>query len=116
MREKQSVAARAVYQMIPFSASSAVPLPCSCGEKPVFPTTIIETAMTKEKADALHMLNGMIEIPIAGSGSVVRNRMLCGVNNPAPEAYKHFNPGGQGLAYEVSLACGNAILPFGTSK
>ena len=36
--------------------------------------------------------------------------------NPAPEAYKHFYPGGQGHAYDVSLACGSIILPFITPK
>ena len=72
--------------------------------------------MTKENADAPPILNGMIEIPITESGSIVRNRMLREAINPAPEAYKLFNPGGQGLAYDVSLACRSTILPFATSK
>ena len=42
--------------------------------------------------------------------------MLRGAINPAPEAYKRFDPGGQGLAYDVSLAYWSTILPFTTSK
>ena len=38
--------------------------------------------------------------------------MLRGAMNPALEACKLFDPDGQGLAYEVSLACGSTILHF----
>ena len=40
--------------------------------------------------------------------------MLRGAMNPAPEAYKLFDPGGQGHAYDVSLACGSIIPRFTT--
>ena len=91
MREMQSVAARAVYQMVPLSASTtAVVLASSFGEKPVydksFSTTSIETTTTKQKEDALPMSNEVIEVPIARSNSVVRNRVLHAAMNLAPEA------------------------------
>ena len=106
--------------MVSLSAPTTVSLACSCGEKPIYtvssPTTIIETATAKEKADPRLVLNWVIEIPIAGSSPVVRNRMLRGAMNPAPEAYKLFYPGGQGHAYDVSLVCESTILHFTTSK
>ena len=40
--------------------------------------------------------------------------MLHGTMNPTPEACKIFYPGRQGLAYDVSLACGSIIPPFTT--
>ena len=69
------------------------------------------TETRKQKADALPMSNGLTEIPISESSSVM-NRMLRGAMNPAPEVCKLFDPGGQGLAYEVSLACGRTVLHF----
>ena len=51
--------------------------------------------MAKEKADAPIMLNGVAEIPITGSGSVVRNRMLRGAINSALEVYKLFDSSGE---------------------
>ena len=35
-----------------------------------------------------------------------------GAMNAAPEMCKLFDPGGQGLTYDVSLACGSIILHF----
>ena len=41
------------------------------------------------------MSNGVTEIPITGSGSVLRNRILRGAINPTHEMYKLFDPGGE---------------------
>ena len=108
--EMQSAAARTVYQMVPLAASTttALALARSFGEKPEydesFSTTSIETVTTKPKADVPFMSNGVIYTLIAGSSSVMKNRMLREAMNLAPEACKLFDPGGQGLAYDVSLA------------
>ena len=66
--------------------------------------------MTKPKTDTLPMSNRVTKIPVSGSGSVMKNRMLRGAMNPTPEACKLFDPGGQGHAYEGSLACGSSVL------
>ena len=111
----QSVAARTVSQMVPLAESkTAVALACSSsGEKPgddeSFPTSL-EKVMTKPKADTLPMSNGLTKIPVSGSGSVMKNRMLRGAMNPTPEVCELFDPGGQGHAYEVSSACGSTVL------
>jgi len=42
--------------------------------------------------------------------------MLRGAINPAPEMDKSFDSGGQGLTYDVLLACGSTIILFATSK
>ena len=99
--DMQSVAERTVFQMVPLAESNtAVAVVCpSSGEKPgddeSFPTSL-EKVMTK--------------IPVSGSGSVMKNRMLRGAMNPTPGVCKLFDPGGQGHAYEVSSASGSTIL------
>ena len=97
----QSVAARTVFQMVPRAESNtAVAVVCpSSGEKPgddeSFPTSL-EKVMTN--------------IPVSGSRSVMKNRMLREAMNPTPGVCKLFDPGGQGHAYEVSSACGSTVL------
>ena len=107
--------------MVPLAASTiATALARSFDQNPgydeSFSTTSIETTATKPKADAPPMSNGVMAIPMAGSSSVMRKRMLCGAINPAPEAYKLFHLSGQGHAYDVSLPSGSTILPFTTPK
>ena len=86
--DMQSVAERTVFQMVPLAEfNTAVAVVCSSsGEKPgddeSFPTRL-EKVMTK--------------IPVSGSGSVMKDRMLRGAMNPTPEVCKLFDPGGEGL-------------------
>ena len=48
------------------------------------------------------MSNGVVEIPITGSVSIVRNRTLRGAINPATEKYKFFDPGGEKFVVDPS--------------
>ena len=98
--DMQSVAERTVFQMVPLAESNtAVAVACSSGEKPgddeSFPTSLMKV---------------MTNVPVSGSGSVMKNRMLRGAMNPAPGVCKLFDPGGQGHAYEVSSASGSTVL------
>ena len=47
--------------------------------------------------------NGVVDIPIAGSGSDVRILMLRGATNCAPEVYKPFDPGGSNSENATAL-------------
>jgi len=62
----------------------------------------------KKKADVPPMSNWVIEIAIAGSSSVMRDRMLRGAMNLPPEAYKILNFGCKGHANDV---CWHSIIP-----
>ena len=96
------------------STTDVSPICSSFGEKPGDDqsfSTSLEKVMTKPKADTLPMSNGVTKIPVSGSGSVMKNRMLRGAMNPTtPEVCKLFDPGGQGHAYEVLSACGSTVL------
>ena len=67
--EMQSDAARTVFQMVPLAES--------------------KTAVTKLKADTLPMSNGVTKIPVLGSGSVMKNRMLRRVHGPTQHLILH---------------------------
>ena len=90
-----------MFQMVPLAESNtAVAVACSSsGEKPGDDESF-QTSLEKV----------MTNIPVSGSGSVMKNRMLRGAMNPTPGVCKLFDPGGQGHAYEVSSASGSTVL------
>ena len=86
--------------MVPLAESNtAVAVACSSGEKP-----------GDDESFQTSLMKVMTNVPVSGSGSVMKNQMLRGAMNLAPGVCKLFDPGGQGHAYEVSSACGNTVL------
>ena len=97
--DMQSVAERTVFQMVPLAESdTAVAVACSSsGEK------------SGDESSQTSFDRVMTNIPVSGSRSVMKNRMLRGAMNPTPVVCKLFDPGGQGRAYEVSSASGSTV-------
>ena len=98
----QSVAERTVFQKVPLAESdTAVAVACSSsGEK------------SGDESSQTSFDRVMTNIPVSGSRSVMKNRMLHGAMNPTPRVCKLFDPGGQGHAYEVSSTPESTVLHF----